>query len=275
MRTIALALIPWLAAVALAGEPVDASLDAATDGQIHVNTVRGEIRVVGWAESRVAVQGSLDDNSEEFVFRRDGDTIVIEDRLARGSFRGGSGTDLTIRVPAGSRLRVSVVSADLDVHDVTGSLRLTTVSGAVEGSNLGDDVEITTVSGQVRLAADAANLNVRSTSGRLLVNNAAPLIRGRFASVSGAIEVSTPVGAEADLEIENVSGRVTLSLVGQVDAALDIVAGPGGRIRNQLTDTAPVRPRYGPGERLEQTLGNGSGYVRVSTVSGAIQLSGG
>jgi hypothetical protein len=275
MRTLALALIPWLAASALAAEPVDAGLDAAADGQVHVNAVRGEIRVVGWSEPRVTVQGTRDDNSAEFVFRRDGDTIVIEDRLEQNSRRGGKGTDLTIRIPTQSRLRVSVVSADLDVRQVLGSLRLNTVSGEVTGSDVGEDVEVSTVSGDVSLETGATRLNVRSTSGRLLVSNDAALMRGRLASVSGEVELFTRLATEADLEIENVSGAVTLTLPGPVNAALDIVAGPGARIRNQLTDAQPVRPRYGPGERLEQTLGSGSGYVRVSTVSGRIRLAGG
>jgi hypothetical protein len=274
MRRTAIALIPWIAVSAFAGERVDASLDAVRDGQVQVTAVRGEIRVIGWDEPRVTVEGTRDDGSEEFVFRRDGDTIVIEDRLTRSLRRGGSGTDLTVRVPNASRLRVSVVSANLDVRNVSGSSRLNSVSGAITGHDLGDDIEATTVSGRVELQSDATRLNVRSTSGRLLVSNSAPLVRGRLASVSGEISLATPLDNECDVELENVSGRVNLTLTGEVNAALDIIGGPSGRIHNDLTDQAPVRPRYGPGERLEQSLGSGSGYVRASTVSGAIRLSG-
>jgi DUF4097 and DUF4098 domain-containing protein YvlB len=274
MRRIAIALIPWIAVSAFAGERVDASLDAARDGQVQITAVRGEIRVLGWDEPRVAVEGTRDDSSEEFIFRRDGDTVVIEDQLKRQALRTGSGTDLTVRVPNASRMRVSVVSADLDARNLSGALRLNTVSGGITGENLGDDIEATTVSGRVQLETAATRLNVRSTSGRLLIDNGAPLVRGRLANVSGEISLTTPLDSECDVEVETVSGRVNLTLTDEVNAALNIIGGPSGRIRNELTDQAPTRPRYGPGERLEQSLGTGSGYVRVSTVSGPIRLSG-
>jgi DUF4097 and DUF4098 domain-containing protein YvlB len=271
MRTIVLAIAPWLASAALAGEPVNESLDAAAEGQVRIEVVRGRVEVVGWAENRVTVEGTRDDQSEAFVVNREGDTVTIEDRLAR-NVRGGEGTRITVRVPEGSRLRVSSVSADLSAESISGAVSLQTVSGDIDGTALGGEVEISTVSGDVELTTEASRLHVRSTSGDLLVDNRTPLTRGRIDTVSGDVELKTGIAGDGDLELESVSGDITLGLRGEQNARIEIVAGPGSSIRNRLTDQQPERPRYGPGERLEMTLGAGGGFVRMSSVSGRLAL---
>ncbi|MEQ8483133.1 MAG: DUF4097 family beta strand repeat-containing protein [Pseudomonadales bacterium] len=273
MRRLAIILLPWLTTAALAGEPVDERIDAAPSGQVHIDVVRGRVQVLSWDQNQVAVEGTRDGNSEAFEVRRDGDTIFIEDRLANIRLGGGGeGTRITVRVPRDSRLRVSVVSADLVVSNIAGAVRLQSVSGDIEAAGLGSDVDITTVSGDVEIEVNAVRLNVQTTSGTVLADNAGALQRGRLNSVSGDVTLGTRFGAEADLELETVSGDISLALPDDADARVDVVAGPGADIRNRFNDQQPVRPRYGPGARLEMTLGSGSGYVRLSSVSGTLAL---
>jgi hypothetical protein len=271
-------------------EPIRAAMAASPTGEVSIVVVRGRVNVIGIDGSEVRVEGTRDAASERFVFERDGETVRIEDRLPSRTPRG-AGTQLTVEIPRGSRLRVQLVSADLSVADVSGSARLATVSGSVTARALGGEVEISTVSGsqsiegasgEVRLDTvsggvtariAASRLAARTVSGALELENSEPLRRGRLASISGRVHLTTPLEPDVELELETVSGAGTLTLAGDLNVRLEAVGGPGGSVRNELTDTPVRKSGFGVGERLETRLGDGRGYVRASTVSGTLTLA--
>jgi DUF4097 and DUF4098 domain-containing protein YvlB len=278
----------WL--IAHAAEPIRGTLEASPTGEISIVVVRGSVTVEGVDGSRVTVQGTRDAASERFVFERDGENVVIEDKLASGTPRG-AGTDLNVQVPRGSRLRVQLVSADLTVRDVTGPARLATVSGAITAHTQGSEVEVTTVSGRqsldgprgevrietvsgaVTARVHASRLSVRTVSGPVELHNSEPLRRARLASISGRLELSTPLEPDAEVDLETVSGAAALTLAGDLNVRLEAVGGPGGSVSNQLDDTPVQRSSFGLGQRLETRLGDGRGYLRASTVSGALTVT--
>jgi hypothetical protein len=274
-----------------AAEPISSSMTASPTGEVSIVVVRGSVNVVGTDGDEVRVQGTRDEASEQFVFERDGETIRIEDRLPRRTPRG-AGTQITVEIPRGSRLRAQLVSADLGVSDVGGSVRLATVSGAITARALGSEVEISTVSGrqsldgasgEVRLETvsggvsarvAASRLAAKTVSGAVELTNAEPLRRGRLSSISGRVHLTTPLQPDVELELETVSGAGTLTLAGDLNARLEVVGGPGGSVRNELDDTPIRKSGFGVGERLEARLGDGRGFIRASTVSGTLTVTG-
>lgn len=279
------------AAIAQGAEPISGTLTTSPTGEVSITVVRGSVKVVGIDGDRVSVEGTRDHESEAFIFERDGDVVKIEDKLPKRT-ASGAGTQLTVQVPRDSRLRIRLVSADLEIADVRGAARFATVSGTVTARGLGSDTEASTVSGnmsigdasgEVRLETvsgkidariAATRLSTKSVSGRVEVDNAQPLSRGRMATVSGHLSLTTPLEPDVDLEMETVSGHGTLTLSGPLDVRLNIVGGPGGDIRNRLDDTPVQRRSPGIGKRLETRLGEGRGYVRASTVSGTLTVAG-
>lgn len=275
----------------LAAEPIQGTLSANPTGEVSILITRGEVRVVGVDGDEVSVEGTRDHQSEEFIFERTGDVVLIEDRLPKRT-TSGAGTMITVEVPRGSRVRTQLVSADLEVSELTGPARLSTVSGSitVSGSGaeteissvsgsisvegLGGEVRLETVSGRITATTSAQRISARSTSGRVEVENDAELVRGRITSVSGSLRLSTPVASDTEIELETVSGSGTIALGGDLDLRLEVYGGPGGDIRNRLDDTSVVNRGPGTGERLDARFGNGSGYVRASTVSGTLTVEG-
>jgi hypothetical protein len=289
-RTTVILLLLACAGLTYAAEPISGSLPASPDGEVAIIVVRGTVTVIGADAAEVRVEGTRDEASEDFVFERDGDAIRIQDKIPSNASRG-AGTQLTVHVPRGSRVRAQLVSADLDISDVAGRARLTTVSGSVTGRGLRSDVEINTVSG--RLSIDGADGEVRmvtvsgrmegrtaasrlvakTVSGAIDLTNTRPLERGEINSVSGDVKLRTPVHPDVELEMETVSGHGTLALTGDLNLRLNVAGGPGGRIRNELDATPPSKGGLGIGERLEATIGEGRGYVRASTISGVMSLT--
>jgi hypothetical protein len=272
-----------------AGEPVSGSIDAAPDGEVKIDVVRGAVSIVGWDEARVVVEGTRDEASEAFVFVREGNVVRIEDRL-RQRVRGGDGTRLTVRVPRSSQLRGTFVSADVDVHDVLGGARLQmvsgdlnaeglggavnvrTVSGAVSVAHAGEEISFDTVSGRIEARLDTQRAEVKTVSGSVELHNVGALRRARLSSVSGGLRITTALAAGGELAADTVSGDLGLTLPPPVDARVFVDAGPGGSIRNRLSGAHPEPVRRGPSQRLELVLGTGQGTIELKTLSGALEL---
>lgn len=266
-------LLAAVIAPAMAGEAINKRIDADPDGEVVIEVIRGDVRVVGWDEAAVSVQGSRDDSSEEFHFERDGNVIIIEDEVRNGGGFGRSrGTNITVRIPRTSDLSVSVVAANLEISDLAAEVRAEAVSGSIDVEKVSGELRLETVSGDVRVDAASERMEVGSVSGRVRVVNSVPLLRGAVGSVSGSVGLETALGGNADLEVESISGEIELVLRGEINARISAETGPGGEIRNELSDEEPERTRYIGSESLDLRLGNGGADVDASVISGEIIL---
>lgn len=281
-----------ISAPAGAVEPISGSLTASPTGEVSIVVTRGTVTIVGVEGDEVTVEGTRDHESVDFIFERNGDVVQIEDRLPERT-TSGPGTRITVQVPRGSRVRAMLVSAALDAESLLGPVRLSTVSGAVTARTLGAESEISSVSGRISVTGAGGEVRLESVSGRIeaftsaerihaktvsgdvAIENDEPLARGRVSGVSAGLKLVTPVQRDVEIELETVSGGVTLALRGELDLRVSMVGGPSGNIRNRLNDTPVVDASPGAGERLEMRIGEGRGYVRASTVSGTLTIEGG
>lgn len=271
-----------------AGEPINKTLDADPNGVVDIEIVRGDIKIEGWDKSAVEVVGTMDDKTKEFIFKRDGKTIYIENRIEKNSGHG-EGAKLTIRVPKQSAVEADLVSADLSVKQIKGKAELSTVSGDLVAADLGNEVILTSVSGDIRLAGAGKNveltsvsgdihaelsaeqLSASSVSGDVTIENKASLSRVSVESVSGDIGITSALNDGVDLSAETVSGDVIITAIGSVNAKLKIETGPGGDITNRLSDAKPS-VSFISSQELNATIGSGRGSIKVETVSGDIVL---
>lgn len=284
---LSLVAVALLSTVAHAGEAINKSLDADAKGEVSIDVVRGTVTVIGWDQNTVAVEGTRDDRSERFVFERNGNTIRIEDEVPN-SLRNGEGTKITVKVPRGSSLQVSLVSADLNVREIAGRSDLSTVSGDLKLDKLGHevdaesvsgnielrgagkDVSIETVSGDIYSHITADRLHAESVSGNIKLRNEGSLKHGDFSSVSGDVSIESAVTADTDIEMESVSGNLELVARGEVNARIEAETGPGGDITNELTNDAVDEAEFTGAESLDIKVGNGGGRIQASVVSGEI-----
>lgn len=280
-----------LATPALARDdrPVNERVAADADGEVVVSNVSGEVRVEGWARNEVEVTGSIDEDVERIEIVRDGTRVTVKVVLPKGSSHD-SDADLTIRVPAASRLELSSVSADSTVRAVTGALRVKSVSGEVEIRGVASDSEIKTVSGDIRVAAGATPIKLRATSvsGTIVIDDVSGEVEAltvsgemlldlddityaRARTTSGDSRVSGKLARGARAEFESVSGTMTLKL----DAAAGFTA-DAEAFSGELSNCFGVKPepvsKYGPGQRMSLVRGEGSARLRIQTMSGDVRI---
>ncbi|MFC5746043.1 DUF4097 family beta strand repeat-containing protein [Actinomadura rugatobispora] len=151
------------------------------------------------------------------------DGVLRIEAPAKNQYRGPSGAiEVTVKLPAGSRVGVKAVSTELrgvgrlgDVAfegayrqiklDEAASVRLTAIDGDVEVGRLGGPAEISTTRGDIRIAEAVGGTVVLRTQ-------------------SGDISVGAAAGVSASLDAGTGHGRVSNGLKNDGTAELDIHA---------------------------------------------------
>lgn len=279
------------AAPAEAARPVEETRAAAPDAKIEIESLSGQVRLVGWGRNEVRVTGTLGDDVEELAVRGDGGEIEIEVELPDGSSGRNKdySVDLEISVPAGARVSLESVSTGTEVRDFGGGLELESVSGGLdlEGDAAGVDVE--TVSGNVRVVGAPGAVEVESVSGAVEIDGGSRRISAEtvsgvirvaateieaceLGSVSGEIHFAGGLARGAELDVEGHSGVIDLRFEPDVSARFSVETFSGD-IDNRLTgDTARRVSKYAPGKELEFTTGSGDAEVQVESFSGRVIL---
>jgi hypothetical protein len=273
-----------------AGEDVDLTMIAESEGTVRIINTRGEVEIYGWDKDEIRVEGELDDLAEELIFDVDGSRARIEVRLPRSNINWGDGSDLEIYVPERSSVIFEGVSTDTTIENIAGGLRLRSVSGDIFIDSVATQVMVKSVSGDIEVKESSGDANISTVSGEIEVQMASDTIildtvsgeidaelemfsRLRANAVSGDIHIEGQLMDKGDIDISSVSGDVRLSLVTPVNAKLNIETGPGGEIVNQLSDHEPT-DKFPAHMKLEAELGDGAGDIRMRTVSGDVRIEG-
>jgi hypothetical protein len=277
---------PWLAHAATS---VDEHRAASPQGAVEIDNVAGAIDVQGWDKSEVAVTGTIGKDVERVEVTGDSSRTSIRVVLPHGhswGMRDGE-AHLVVHVPANSSIAASLVSSDLKVSAVHGSLELRTVSGNISGEG-GGDVHANTVSGDIRFKATAAKvIEIKAISGNIELTGGnadieattvsgdarlslGTVSRARFKTVSGDFSATLSAAADAQIEGQSVSGDIKLDFASAPAADFDIQT-LSGEIDNCF-GPKPVESRHGPGARLSFKTGEGSARVRISSNSGEVRL---
>jgi DUF4097 and DUF4098 domain-containing protein YvlB len=198
-------------------------------------------------------------------------------------------SDLEIRVPAGSRIEVDAMGADITVQDVTGTVTADTVSGSIEVTGSAREVKLESVNGSVDVACACARAQVESVNGSVTVkgargeveastvNGALTVTGGAFErahleTVNGQITFEGALQAHATLDVESVGGSVELRVPASTDADFTINTFSGS-IRNAWGQQPRKTSRYTGEEELTFTTGSGGATVTVQTLSGDVVLT--
>jgi DUF4097 and DUF4098 domain-containing protein YvlB len=288
MRTLAtLALATALLPGTLwAQQRVEQRRAVAPDGFVEIESTSGSVRVVGWNRAEVEVGGSTGRSAEGF-------TITGGPRRTRievghwGHPRGGR-SDLEIRVPAGSSLRIECYSAAITVSDVTGSVWAESVDGSITVTSGSKEIDVETVNGAIEVTAPAKRVRAESTNGSVTVRGGSGAIEAstvngsltvtggtfdsaRLETVNGRIRFEGDLSPRATLDAEAVGGSVELLLPADVSADFSL-SSFSGEIVNDFGPAARRTSKYTSQKELQHSTGSGGAKVVVETLSGRIAL---
>ncbi|HWG10835.1 MAG TPA: DUF4097 family beta strand repeat-containing protein [Rhodanobacteraceae bacterium] len=294
--TFATAVLFGVATSTHADTPLHLSHDATPDAQVVIRNVKGDVRVTGWNENRVQVEGSLGSGAKPLQITGMPSSLVIQVESNGGSswFKlGGSDnvgpTSLDVRVPHAAVLQVHVVSApvdidgmdsrDISVNTVSGRVHLGVHAGSVKIDSVSGDVDLAgttrsfdaqTVSGDVQAATLGGNANAQTVSGAVLLRGSA-LDNVNLETVSGRIQLDAAAANDAAWKINTMSGDVRVGL--PVDTVARIKADTfSGDLHSDFGK--PVTSEHGPGSHLDTGVGKGGGNIAVNSFSGDVHIQG-
>lgn len=269
------------------GERVDARRAAAPDGVVEIDGAGGTLRIVGWDKPEVYVTGTLGEGAEGLDLGGTAKRIRI-DVEAEGNPHSVR-SDLEIHVPAGSRIEVDAMSADITVQDVTGTVTADTVSGRIAVTGTAREVSLESVNGGVEVACACTRAHVESVNGAVSVKGARGEVeastvngtltvlgglfeRAKLETVNGRITFEGGLSAHATLDVESVGGSVELRLPEKTDADFTISTFSGS-IRNAWGAEGRRTSRYTREQELSFTAGSGGATVSIQTLSGDVILT--
>jgi hypothetical protein len=293
MKTLAYCIALALPGTVIAAETVDQLKDTSASPTVYIENNHGEITIEGWAKNSIQVQGTLDENSEGFIFEVNGDQVKIivdtpkgwGDR--QGNWSHSRGSQLTIKMPTASALNTDAYATDIVVTGITGEMDIESVSGdfrstgntsrmdveSVSGDIIIEDhagiIFASSVSGDIDYSGLATRIEIESVQGDIDVNNQGRLAEWEFNSVSGDIDTRTNT-AKTNIEYNAVSGDVDIAFIDNINAVIEVET-MSGDIANYITDDRPNEKRW-VGNSLSFTVGDGNGDIRISTVSGNVRI---
>jgi len=270
-------------------QPVSETYPIGPGADVDIDVLSGTVTIVAGSEGLVEVTGTLGDGVESLEIDGDEDGVYIEveyDEDYHGTQQVD--TDLTIRVPAGSTLTVETVSASISVDGVTGELDLESVSGNVDIATMPAALDVETVSGNIYVASAPADSDVSSVNGKIEIQAVGGSIDienvsgdsmihggviddGDLESVSGNITCHAIPGPDGRLDIETMSGIITLVIDSSLTASFDLSTFSGS-IENQIGPEPRRTSKYTPGKELYFNTGSGGPSISLESFSGSIKL---
>ena len=301
-----------IATAAVAGEKVDKTIDTSSSPKIDIEHIDGKADIRIWDKAQVRVTGELGDQTEEFIFEKRGDVVVIHVEVEHHSKswyqKSRDGDDLIIYVPSASDLHYTAVNADMKAKGITKAVDVEVVNGNVTLENIGERVEVESVNGDIllknvrgRLEAGTVNGDIEAThegttpvsftavNGKLDIASSSPdlsveTVNGRIDlllqnidslqinTVNGRTFAKLGLNANGSIKANSVGGAMEFLFQEGVSAQFDIETHAGGNIVNNISGEKAQKPKYGPGSWLRFIHNGGAASVDISTVHGRVEI---
>ncbi|MFJ2238623.1 DUF4097 family beta strand repeat-containing protein [Streptomyces sp. NPDC087859] len=243
--------------------------------QLHVRIVNGTVNVVGTDEGSARLEVSELEGPPLVVTQEGGTlTVAYEDLPWKGFLkwldRKGwrRSAVVSLAVPADTRVEVGVVGAAAVISGIDGRAEVKGVTGDTTLVGLTGPVRADTVSGNLEAQALRGDLRFNSVSGDLTVVEAGSSVKAD--SVSGSMIVDLdPTSRPTDINLTSVSGEIAIRLPHPADAEVEANTA-SGKVSNAFEDLR-VGGQWGA-KRITGRLGAGNGSLKATTVSGSIAL---
>jgi len=280
------------AVAALAGTPVHETRTAEAKGVVSIENMLGSVTVEGWDRGEVEVTGTLGKGPDRLDVDTDGDRTRVEvvwpEHNDDWNHKKTEDTDLTVKVPRGSEVRIEGVNLEIDVSALDGPVRAETVNGGIQVGGSPESIDVGTVNGSIHVTATTGDLEAETVNGGIVLSGVKGEVRAstvngsiqiegggigklEVSSVSGDIDFTGGVTRQGSLDISSHSGTITLTLPGSVSANFD-VSTFSGKITNDFGPEATRKDKYAPGMELNFRTGGGDTDIEVSSFSGSVNL---
>lgn len=276
-----------MASTLAAQEVVNAGRAVARDAVVRVIVYTGSLRVSAWTRDSVAVKGRVDPSAGKFFIG--GTTAALKLGVEPPAGRAAEGeSDLDLQVPAGARVWVKSLAADVEVSAAGGTVQVDGTSGRVRVDGTPAETAVETLDGNVELVIHGATARARTASGTIVVRGvlqdldassvSGPLLIGmegdagriRLETVSSEIAFKGGLIPDGRIQAETHAGDIELRLPPALGVSYHLVS-YGGGLHNELVPAGAVKQGPGKGE-YRVTTGDGRATVDVRTFKGTVSI---
>jgi len=276
-----LAMSPTFAADRVLNGTFDETWDGAAPSRVRIDVVCGQVRTRGREGPGVRLVGTQQPDGRLEVERLGSHLHIVMRQIRMGDDTAAC-TDLTLELPAGVRLAVDTVSADVTLAGSTRRASAHTVSGDITAEAELLEAELETVSGAIR-SGTVTELRAQSVSGSITARGVRERLeaetvsgamsftgtptRGEIATVSGDVELLAAFERPGELAVTSHSGNVGLLVPPDTDATFALETFSGSL---QVDGRAVARHSDGPGHTHRFTKGRGATMIELTTFSGDV-----
>lgn len=288
LRTCTLAVTTLLVAAA-AHAPLTAQDDFEWSGTVpagawlRVHSANGPIDVLPATGDRIEVVGTRDGRGRSgqpvrFEMVRAGDDVVIcaltddaectDDGIRnRWDSNNPERVNFTIRLPAGTNVRIGTGNGDLRLEGVGGDIGAGTGNGDVEIRGTSGTVRASSGNGEILVDRATGPVRASTGNGRVDVRTARGPVQASTGNGRILIDMASLEGS-GDLEFHTGSGDVVLRLPDDLDAELQVRLG-NGRVDSDFPLMVQGRTNF---RNLRATIGRGGRRLIVSSGNGDVAL---
>jgi DUF4097 and DUF4098 domain-containing protein YvlB len=258
---------------------------------LKVDNACGDVKIVGGFEkgSATAHARFRSSSTEDAKAKAEAYTLIIEESdhmiLIRQPDVIGLSVDVEIQMPGKAPVEIRSSSGDISVMDTGGSLRIDGASGDIRAKGLNGPVEISSASGNV-VVEDVwtPSMTIENKAGDVLLKS----IKGNINARTSAGDVALNDFSGKTVSIESVSGDVKVDLAEPVTGTVNLrtvsgnarVTMDGGDCRVSLSTLrgavacdVPLTEENRTAQRVTGKVGDGSGTLDVSAVTGNVSVS--
>lgn len=171
--------------------------------KIIVDSVGGDISVVGWDGNEILIKA----DDDELQFEQNGDTL-----------RFSCDDDMSLRVPKASTLLFTSISGDAAVRGVSGDIEIKSIDGDLSMRDVGS-VSITSIESDFSLRGASGNLYLKSANGDVSIRDVEGNVN--IESISDDLALR---GARGNVKV-NVGEDVVVYLEPRDDGEYHVTAG--------------------------------------------------
>ena len=234
---------------ALAQDKVDKELEVSPTSRLSIDNMRGKLELITSETDSVRVVGTLDEEAEEFIFEKRGNTLYVEVKTPQNkgfsfSSSDSDGSDLKVYAPESMDIDVKGVSMDVLAAGFTNDFDVRLVSGNISVSDISGLIHLKTVSGNINSKRASGNGSFETVSGDI-TDTENTSAEGSYQAVSGDIIVESD--SLSDITMQSVSGDINATLGILSHAKMTTVSGDA-QLTSGLAESARVEAKSVSGD---------------------------
>ena len=239
---------------------------AASGGNLTLETIKGDVSIEGWDESRAEVEVTKNSNTDVKIMS-DGKNLTIK----TDPVGGGVDVRYIIKVPHNvGKIEIKAASSDINLSDLTGKVSINNGNGSVNLADINGGVGVNTGSGDITLTDVQGDIGVNTGSGTINMID----VNGEVAAnaASGDIDVGYAGAPNKPLNLNTASGDIGVHFESDVNANLEVKTLTGD-INLDESFGISVRNTRPVGKEASGRIGGGGQSIRINTMSGDVTIT--